>query len=42
MLDCIRTGRTPKTNVEHLLAIQEIIDASYRSAEASGETVRMS
>lgn len=41
MLECIRTGRTPKTNVEHLLAIQEIIDASYRSAEAGGELVRM-
>jgi predicted dehydrogenase len=42
MLDCIRTGRAPKTTVEHLLAIQEIIDAGYRSAEAKGEPVRMS
>jgi predicted dehydrogenase len=41
MLQAIRAGRQPKATVEHLLAIQEIIDAAYRSAEAGGEPVRM-
>jgi predicted dehydrogenase len=41
MLECIRTGRTPKTHVGHLLAIQEIIEASYNSAKAGGEPTRL-
>lgn len=41
MLDCIRTGRQPKTSLEHLLAIQEIIDAAYRSAEEAGRPTRV-
>lgn len=40
VLECILTGRTPKTNVEQLLAIQEIIQAAYDSADQSGEPVR--
>lgn len=39
VLDCIRTGRTPKTSIKNLLTIQEVIDAAYRSAEASGKPV---
>ncbi len=41
VLDCIRTGRTPKTSITNLLAIQEIIDAAYRSAEAAGKPVTL-
>ena len=41
MLRCIRVGGRPKTSVEHLLAIQEVIDAAYGSAARSGEPVRM-
>lgn len=36
MLDCLRTGRTPRTTLDHLLAVQEIIEASYASARDSG------
>lgn len=36
MLDAIRTGRKPRTNVDHLLAIQEIIEAGYLSARNGG------
>jgi predicted dehydrogenase len=42
MLAAIRSGRSPKTSVEHLLSIQEVIDAAYRSADSGGEPVRMS
>lgn len=41
VLDCIRTGRMPKTNIDQLLKIQEIIDAAYRSADAAGEPVKL-
>jgi predicted dehydrogenase len=40
MLAAIRAGRAPKTSVEHLLAIQEVIEASYNSAAAGGEPVK--
>jgi hypothetical protein len=42
MLSAIRAGRSPKTSVDHLLVIQEVIDAAYRSAEAQGEPVQIS
>ncbi len=41
VLECIRTGKTPKTSIKNLLAIQEIIDAAYRSAEAKGKPVTL-
>jgi predicted dehydrogenase len=41
MLDCLRTGRAPRTGLDHLLAIQEIIDASYVSAAERGEPIRL-
>ncbi|HSV74914.1 MAG TPA: Gfo/Idh/MocA family oxidoreductase [Chthonomonadales bacterium] len=41
MLRCIRGGGKPKTTVEHLLAIQVIIDAAYTSATRTGEPVRV-
>ncbi|MCX6361259.1 MAG: Gfo/Idh/MocA family oxidoreductase [Armatimonadetes bacterium] len=40
MLAAIRAGRSPKTSVEHLLAIQEVIEASYNSASTGGEPVK--
>lgn len=41
MLECMRTGRAPRTGLDHLLAIQEIIEASYASAAQLGEPVRI-
>jgi len=41
VLDAIRTGRTPRTSIANLIAIQEIIDAAYRSAEAKGRPVEL-
>lgn len=41
MLAAIREGRTPRTNVEQLLTIQEIIDAAYRSAATTGDPVKL-
>ena len=41
MLECLRTGRTPRTTLEQLLAIQEIIEAGYASASDRGEPVML-
>lgn len=40
MLECLRTGRPPRTSLDHLLAIQEIVEAGYASAEEQGEPIR--
>jgi predicted dehydrogenase len=41
MLECLRTGRAPRTSLDHLLTIQEIVDAAYASAADNGEPVRL-
>jgi predicted dehydrogenase len=41
VLECIRTGKTPKTSIKNLVAIQEVIDAAYRSAEKQGKPVEL-
>jgi hypothetical protein len=40
MLDCLRNGRTPRTSLDHLLSIQEIIEASYASSRDGGAPVQ--
>ena len=40
LLQCIREGGTPATDITRLLRIQEIIDAAYRSAAKSGDPVQ--
>ena len=41
-LDCIRTGRTPRSDGRNGLAVVELLDAAQRSLDRNGTTVELS
>lgn len=41
MLNCLRTGKTPRTTLDQLLAVQQIVEAGYNSAAEFGTPTRI-